>query len=103
MATVAVIAFGKVLSPYRPYPFNVRSSQNVASLPATSSGQAQDGEVAFVGNAGTSMITAAVGSTPVATTTTATSATSAAIPIGPGEVVVIPCHNGDSIAVAALS
>ena len=94
MATAAVVTFVKNLgqgpsfNASYPDPYSARSRQNFATLTAaTTTDTAQDGEIAMVGNSGTSMIAVAIGSTPDATATASTSATSAGMPVPPGAVV----------------
>jgi hypothetical protein len=77
-------------------------TQTRTTVGALSSDTAHDGETAVVGNAGTSMISAAVGSAPDATATASNSVTSAPIPVPAGGVVLILCHTGDYVSVAAL-
>lgn len=105
MATAAVVTFCKLKGGIVPNLFHqVRSRQNFATLvSATTTDTAQDGEIAIVGNSGTTMIAVANGSTPDATATTSNGdVTSAGLPVPPGGFVLVACHAGDKINVAAL-
>lgn len=80
---------------------SVRASEAIAA-DATGSLTAEDGEIAFICNTGTSVLYIAHGSTPDASATTKTPATSAryAIPSGLG-VVPVRVYAGDKFAVAS--
>src|SRR5258706_16461956 len=106
MAPVALVSFTPmrgVGSAYAPGPGSARVRENFATLPAVTTNAAVDGEIALVANNSTATaIACAIGSTPDATATAATAATSAGFPIAPGEVLKISMRTGEKISLAAL-
>lgn len=63
----------------------VRIRENI-TIPGTTTATAQDGEMIIIGNAETSMVAVAFGSTPDAAALVSTSATSAGMPVPAGAV-----------------
>jgi hypothetical protein len=74
----------------------------MATLPGVTTDTAQAGEVAIVGNAGTSMVAIAYGSVPDAAATASTAVTGAGFPLAPGAVALLPVRTGDKVSVKAL-
>lgn len=105
MATAAIVSFGLargVISAHAPGPGAMRSAQFFSVLPALTTDQAVDGEVAIVANPGATMLTVAVGSNPDALTTLATATSGAGFGLGSFEVRLIPVRTGDKVSIKAL-
>ena len=106
MATAAMVSFTAmrgVGSAYAPGPGSARVRENFATLPAVTTNAAIDGEIALVCNNSTAAaIACAIGTTPDATATASTAATSAGFAIAPGEVAKISMRTGEKISLAAL-
>ena len=73
------------------------------ALTETTTASREEGETVIVANGETSMIRVAFGTTPDAATGTATSATSAGVPIPAGLSMVFVPVNGDKFNVKALA
>lgn len=80
---------------------NCRVREDIA-LDGTTTAVAQDGEVALVGNAESSMIAVAFGTTPDPDATVATAATSAGIPVAAGGLCTLVLPVGAKVAAKAL-
>jgi hypothetical protein len=81
----------------------VRVRENI-TIPGTTTAKVEDGELVIVGNAETSMVAVAFGTTPDAAATASTSATSAGMPVAAGAVSypIIPA-TGDKINVKVVT
>jgi hypothetical protein len=81
----------------------VRVRENV-TIPGSTTARAEDGEIVVIGNAETSMVAAAWGTTPDAAATAETSATTAGFCIGAGAVSYpIRPRVGDKVNVKAVT
>lgn len=81
----------------------VRVRENI-TIPGTTTATVQDGELVIVGNAESSMVAVAFGTTPDAAALASTSATSAGMPVPAGQMgfPIIPT-TGDKINVKAVT
>lgn len=81
----------------------VRVRENIA-IPGSTTALAEDGEVIIIGNAETSMVAAAWGTTPDAAALAATAVTTAGVPIGAGDVSYpIQPKVGDKVNIKAVT
>lgn len=98
--TLQVVFQQPAFSVNAPLSGHARASEAVAAG-ASGSLTAQDGEIAIVTNMGTTALYFAFGSTPNASATAATAATSARHGIGPGNTLGIVVNVGDKFAAAS--
>lgn len=80
----------------------VRIRENIA-LPGTTTGTLAEGEVALVANAETSMVAAALGTTPDAAATASTVATQAGVGVGAGQSMTFNGAVGDKVNVKVVT